>query len=79
MSTALAIGCARSLNDRVPIEVSEYLLVNLTFQPFVDGYADDINYSDFTVDREVINVPFHTFIAPSMPSHSLFERNRTLS
>ncbi len=79
MSTALAVRRARSRNNRFPIEVRQYLPVNLAFQSLIDSYADDINHSDFSVDREVINVPFHTFIAPSMPSHSLFERDRPLS
>lgn len=79
MSTALAVRRARSRNNRFPIKVRQYLPVNLTFQSLVDSYADNINNSNFLADSEVINMPFHTFIASSMPSHSLFERDRPLS
>lgn len=79
MTSTFAIRRASSSNNRFPIEVRQYLLVNLTFQSLVEFYADDINYSNFAVDSEVINVPFHTFTAPSMPSDPLFERDRTRS
>ena len=79
MSNALAVRRARSRKNWFPIKVGQYLPVNLAFQSPVDSYADDINHSDFLADSEVINMPFHAFIASSMPSHSLFKRDRTLS
>jgi hypothetical protein len=78
MATAFAIRRSSSTNNRLPIEVRQQLPVNPTFQSLAVFYADDINDYDFTVDSEVINMPFQTFIASSMPIDSLFERNRTL-
>jgi hypothetical protein len=79
MATAFAIGRASSSSNRLRIEVSQYVPVDLTFQSLIGFYADDISDRDLSVDSEVINVPFHAFIASFVPSDSLFERNRPLS